>query len=143
MIAGLAALVIAAVYTGAAAYVKVVELPVLLALDDPAMLTGWKFALKRGFLMQAPFCVLGFLLGAWAWWQTRAIGDAIGALAMLANIPWTLAVIAPINTALQKLAPNASGGEARALIRRLGSLHAVRTALGVVGVIAFFLGVAN
>jgi hypothetical protein len=143
VIAGLLALAIAALYTGAAAYVNVVELPLLLALDDKAMLAGWREALRRGFLVQAPFCVLGFLLGAWAWWQTRAPGNAIGALAMLANIPWTLAVIAPLNQTLAGSTPQEAGPLARTVIRHWGSLHTARTVLGLVAVLAFLWPVAS
>lgn len=137
MIFGVLALAVAAFYAGAALYVNVVELPAMAALDDRAQLTGWKASLQRGFLMQAPLCVIGFLLGLAAWWQTRFVSDAIGALAMLANVPWTLAMILPTNNALKALASEAAGPNSRALIKRWGSLHSVRTAFGLLAIIAF------
>jgi hypothetical protein len=138
MIVGLLALAIAAFYAGAALYVNVVELPALQALDDQALLAGWKVSLRRGFLMQAPLCAIGFLLGVIAWAQTHYLGDALGALAMLANVPWTLALIAPINRALKAIDPLAQGPMMRTLIKRWAALHSVRIALGLLAIMAFF-----
>jgi hypothetical protein len=137
MIAALA-LVVAALYSGAALYVNLVEQPALLALDDRAALAGWKIALKRGALTQAPLCVIGFLLGLIAWIMTYSLAEALGALAMLAGIPWTVAIILPVNKALQATAPETAGEASRTLLQRWYSLHAARTALGLLALIAFF-----
>ena len=47
--------------------------------------------------MQAPLALAGFALGALAWWQTGAFAWLLGALAMLANWPFTLLAIMPTN----------------------------------------------
>jgi hypothetical protein len=114
------------------------EQPARLTLDDHALLAEWKHAYRRGFAMQAPFAVLGFLLGLAAWWQMRKWGFMIGALAMIANVPWTLVWIMPTNHALGATEIAAAGPAARALIVKWSSLHAVRTALGLVATLAFF-----
>jgi hypothetical protein len=137
MIAALA-LVVAALYSGAALFVNLVERPALLALDDRAALAAWKIALKRGAITQAPLCVIGFLLGLVAWIETHYFSDAIGSLAMLAGIPWTVAMILPTNKALQATAPEAAGARSRAMLGRWYSLHSVRTAFGLLALIAFF-----
>lgn len=134
---GALALAVAAFYSGAALYVNLVEAHTLAALDDRAQLAGWNVSLKRGTLIQAPLCVIGFLLGLAAWVQTHFFSDAIGAIAMLANIPWTFAMIAPTNKALSATAPEAAGPRSRALIKRWGSLHSVRSALGLLALLAF------
>jgi hypothetical protein len=137
MLAGLVALIVAALFAGAAIYVSVAEQPARLALKDQAMLCEWKPSYKRGFAMQAPLAIVGCVLGLVAWWQTRESGFLIGAIAMIANWPWTLLGIMPTNNALMATEIEAAGPETRELVLKWGSLHAVRTALGFVATAAF------
>ena len=134
---GLLALTVAAVFTGAALYVNVAEQPARLSLDDRALLAEWKPSYKRGFAMQAPLAILGCLLGVIAWWQTRQLGFIIGAVAIVANWPWTLIGIMPTNHALMAAEPGEAGPRTRALIEKWGGLHGVRTALGALAALAF------
>jgi hypothetical protein len=137
MFAGLLALIVAAVFAGAALYINLAEQPARLALDDAAMLTEWKLAYKRGFAMQAPLTVIGCLLGLFAWWQLGGWGFVIGALAIIANVPWTLLRIIPSNNRLMATEPAAATAETRQSIVQWGTLHAVRTALGFIAALSF------
>jgi uncharacterized membrane protein len=137
MIAGQLALVIAAVFAGAALYVNVAEQPARLALDDRSLLAEWKPAYKRGFAMQAPLAVAGCLLGLLAWWQTGVWLWVVGALIMLANWPYTLVGIMPTNNKLAAIDPAGAGPDSRRLIEQWAKLHAVRTALGFAATLAF------
>jgi hypothetical protein len=138
MTIGLLALIVAALFTGAAVYVNVAEQPARLTLDDRALLTEWKPSYKRGAAMQASLALVGFALGMIAWWQASHPDFLIGAIAMIAPWPWTLLVIKPVNDVLLATAPEQAGLQTRALIVRWGALHAVCTALGALGCLAFF-----
>ena len=139
MIFGLLALVTAAVFAGAALYINLVEQPARLALNDAALLVEWKPAYKRGTLLQAPLAIVGFVLGAIAWWQSRHGLWIAGALLMLANWPVTYFIIMPTNNRLMAIDPANASADARKLIERWGSLHAIRTVLSFAAVIAFAL----
>ena len=131
MMIGQLALTTAAIFAGAALYINVAEQPARLGLDHRSLLLEWKPAYKRGTAMQAPLAVLGFLLGTAAWWQTGHLAWMAGALLMLANWPFTFFAIMPTNNRLMALEPNSAGSDSRMMIERWGSLHAVRTSLGL------------
>ena len=139
MLAGQLALIAAAVFAGAAAYINVAEQPARLQLDDKSLLVQWKPAYKRGFAMQAPLAVAGFLLGLVAWWQSGDWLWLLGALVLIAAWPYTLIGIMPTNKTLMATDPASAGLEARAMVQRWGNLHAVRTAIGVVATLLFLI----
>jgi Domain of unknown function (DUF1772) len=137
MLAGHLALLIAALFTGAAVYVNWAEQPARLQLDDRALLAEWKPSYKRGFAMQAPLAILGFLLGLVAWWQSGQWLWLIGAVLMIANWPYTLIGIMPTNNQLLAIDPKDSSPSSRALIEKWGWLHAWRSVLGVLATLTF------
>jgi hypothetical protein len=137
VITGHLALIVAAVFSGAAVYVSLVEQPARLGLEDQALLAEWKPAYRRGTVMQAPLALLGFASGLAAWWQTRELLFLVGGVLMLANWPWTIFVVGPVNGALMSTEPAQAGAQTRALIARWAKLHAVRTALGFGSTIVF------
>ena len=137
MLAGQLALIVAALFAGAAVYVSVAEQPARLSLDDRALLTQWKKAYKRGTAMQAPLAIIGFLLGLAAWWQTGHWAWLLGAAILIANWPYTLLCILPTNRILMATEPATAGPDSRALIEKWGALHAGRTALGFAATLIF------
>jgi hypothetical protein len=137
MIAGQLALIVASVFAGAALYVNVAEQPARLYLDDRSLLVEWKPSYKRGFAMQAPLAIVGFLLGVLAWWQTGNWFWLLGALILIANWPYTLLGIMPTNNRLMAIDPAIAGPDSRKLVEKWATLHAVRTALGFAATLIF------
>lgn len=74
------------------------------------------------------------ITGLVTWWRFRDWRWGAGGLLMLANWPWTLLVIAPTNTALLAITPEAAGLESRALIAYWGLIHGGRTAISLAAV---------
>jgi hypothetical protein len=137
MMIGHFALMVAAMFAGAALYINVAEQPARLALDDKALLAQWKPSYKRGLAMQAPLAVIGCVAGLIAWWQTEEPGFLLGAILMIANWPWTFLGIMPTNNALMAIDPADATAQTTALIAKWGSLHGVRSALGCLATMAF------
>ena len=100
MLVGYLALTVAAVFTGAAFYVNFAEQTARLMLDDRALLAEWKPAYERGFAMQAPLAIIGFVLGTIAWCLTGRVAFLARTLLLVANWPWTIFGIMPTNKAL-------------------------------------------
>lgn len=137
MLAGQLALIVAAIFTGAAAYVSFAEQPARRMLDDRSALAEWKPAYKRGFAMQGPLAVLGFSLGLIAWWQTGDWRWLLGAAFLIANWPYTLIGIMPTNNRLMAMPLEQAGAESRKLIETWAQLHAARTVLGALATASF------
>jgi hypothetical protein len=140
MLAGQLGLLVAALFTGAALYVNVAEQPARLRLDERSLLAEWQASYTRGFAMQAPLALLGFVLGIAAYWPTKELTFLAGAFLMLANWPWTLLAMMPTNKALMAIDREAADGRVRGLALRWGRLHAVRTVLGALATVAFLKG---
>jgi hypothetical protein len=101
------------------------------------LLAQWKPAYKRGFQMQAPLAIVGFVLGIVAWRLTGRVTFVIGRVLMLANWPWTIFGVMPTNKILMATLPEEAGPRSRALIIKWNRLHSVRTALGCPAILAF------
>ncbi len=142
MLIGHLALIVAALFTGAAFYINFAEQPARLELKDRPLLVEWQKAYQRGFVMQASLALIGFALGAIAWGQTGKLAFLAGALLILANWPWTLLAIMPTNKVLMATDPAKAGPKTRALILNWNRLHGVRTVLGALVVISFLFALS-
>jgi hypothetical protein len=136
---GLLALSSAAIFFGAAIYINIAEQPARLKLDDRAALMHWGPAYKRGYAMQASLAVISGLLGLSAWWSSGDLLWVLGAAFIIANWPYTLVVMMPVNHRLEGMAADNANSETRPLLVRWGKLHAWRSLLGGMATLVYFL----
>jgi len=143
MILPLISFTVATVFATAALYITLVEHPARLATDDAALLAQWRPSYERALPIQAGLAILGGLLGAVVWHQTRDWRWLAGSVALLGNWPFTLIGIMPTNKTLMATPESMAGPDSRALLRRWGALHNVRSLLGGVSAVFFGLGVLS
>ncbi|MBL6082603.1 DUF1772 domain-containing protein [Belnapia sp. T18] len=63
-----------------------------------------------------------------------------GSLLLLANWPFTMLVIMPVNKPLMAMMPQEAGAKSRGLLHRWGTLHGVRSVLGSAASLLFAWG---
>jgi hypothetical protein len=140
---GQLALICAALFAGAAVIINVAEQPARLALDDRAMLLQWQRSYNSAAPMQAGLAMVSALLGFVAAWQTRDWRWAVGAVAILANWPYTLLVIKPVNDKLHAIPAEQASADARAMVVSWGHLHAGRSALSIAAMLVYLWAVLS
>lgn len=121
----------AALFSGAALYVLLVEHPARAKLDPASQLAQWQHAYRRGTLMQAPLAAASGLAGILVWWRWGDLLCLAGGGLMLAAIAFTLLVMFPLSKALQAAPPRDATAETTGKLARCAVLHGVRTVIGL------------
>ena len=137
------ALVTAAIFAGAAIYINIAEQPARLQLDPGALLTQWKPSYARGLIMQSSLVIMSGVLGVLAYFGSWDWRWFLGAVLILANWPYTLAVVYPVNKRLETTPPGSENAETRGLVETWGKLHAVRSALGLSATMVYLWATLN
>jgi uncharacterized membrane protein len=89
--------------------------------------------------MQAVLAACGLFFAALAWRSGAGLPWLIGGSLLGLVIPYTLVVIRPTNERLLAPSLDKRAEEARALLRRWGRLHAVRSVLSFLALVVFLL----
>jgi hypothetical protein len=118
-------------FAGAALYINAVEHPARMSGGVKAALGEWVPSYKRAAVMQASLAIVGGVAGVLTWAIVGGRGYLVGALLLLAVVPFTLVVVARTNKRLLDLHASGEVAHAHELLQRWNALHAVRTALSV------------
>jgi len=131
----------AAIFTGAAIYINLVEHPARMSLGAAVALAEWKPSYRRATLMQAPLAIAGLAAALVAWAMGGGRAWLLGGLVLGAVVPFTLLVIFATNEQLQRLDPGADVDleRAHALLERWNRLHAVRSLLSFTALVIFLV----
>jgi hypothetical protein len=121
----------AGLFAGAALYVTLVEHPARVSLGARAAIHEFGPSYRRGAAMQAPLSLVGAAAAIARWALGASPAWLVGGLALGALVAFTLVIIMPTNKRLLDARLDAGSGEATTLLRRWGTLHAVRTIVGV------------
>ncbi|MDN5941680.1 MAG: DUF1772 domain-containing protein [Nitrospira sp.] len=129
------------IFAGAAIYINLVEHPARMGCSTELAATQWAPSYRRATFMQAPLALIGFLSGITAWWFGAGSLWLIGALLILAVVPFTLIMIEPTINKQLLLLPGRDlrSAETRDLLVKWGRYHAVRSVLGLIAS-AIFIG---
>lgn len=125
------AIVGATLFTSWALYISVVEHPARMKAGAEVAVAQFRESYRRAAPWQASAAALSLIAGVLAAWSSGEWRWGLGGLAVGLAIPFTLLIIMPTNRRLLYEAPR--GNDAMRLLTRWGRLHAVRTALGFVG----------
>jgi hypothetical protein len=125
------------IFSGAALYITLVEQPARLSCGIAAAIAQWRPSYKRGTVMQASLASGGSVLAFASWWTSKDMAWLLGGIALFSVIPFTLIGILPTNKQLESSSLDVSSGKAEQLLRRWGTLHAVRGALSLVAFLIF------
>ena len=133
------AILACSLFTGAAAYVNLVEHPARMQCGTTVASTVFGPSYRRATVMQAPLALVATASALGAWWLAGSVLWIIGGLLIFAVVPFTLLVILPTNNKL--LAPDLdrAAPATQQLLVRWGRLHAVRTVASFAATILFLV----
>ena len=139
----IAALVFAALFAGAALYISLVEHPARLELADGPLLAQWQPSYKRALPIQSGLAVAGGSAGLIAGYFSADWRWFAGSILLLANWPFTLLIIMPVNKRLMAMPEREAGAESRTMLVQWGKLHNIRSALGAAAAMLFAWALAS
>ena len=121
----------ASLFAGAALYINVAEHPARMLLETRPAVQQWAPSYQRATWMQAPLALASFVAGLAVWFMGGGAGWLIAAALIGAVVPFTFIAIMPTNQRLLATDCELDAAQTRALLKKWGNLHAVRTLLSI------------
>jgi Domain of unknown function (DUF1772) len=128
----LVALLFTTMFAGICVYVAVVEHPARLATDTATALAQWRPSYRRAAALQIVLATGGVLSAIGAFAAGQGYPVLIAGLVLLLVTPFTLIVIMPTNKQLLDPRRQGSTPGTQGLLDTWGSLHLVRTGIGLI-----------
>jgi len=137
MISEFIATACAGLFAGAAVYITLVQHPAASELGTSTAVQFFRPMYARAAPMQGALAAVASFAALWAWWSGRGWLWLLGAVFLSFVIPFTLLTIMPTNKRLKDPTLDISSPEASSLLARWSSLHAVRSAAGIISFLIF------
>jgi hypothetical protein len=118
-------------FTGAAIYINVAEHPARMECGTELAATVFGPSYKRAAAMQLSLALVATGAGLLSWWIEGEVLWLFGTMMIVAVIPFTLIAIMSTNRRLLDPSLDRSSEETRRLLQKWGTLHAVRSILGL------------
>jgi hypothetical protein len=136
-IAEFIAVLMCALFTGAAVYITFIEHPARMQCGVEIAATQFVPSYRRATVMQATCAALGLLASFAAWLAGASFCWLIAGVVLGSVIPFTLIAILPTNKRLLNSTLDRRSVEAERLLERWGRLHAVRSILSGIALLLF------
>ena len=133
------ALLACGTFFGAAVYISIVQHPAALEAGVATAARFFPPMYRRAAAMQVSLALVGTGAALAAWADGSGRGWLVGAVLLVAVVPYTLIAIKPINDQLLSAAGDVDESETQSLLHRWGRQHAVRSALSGVAFLLFLV----
>jgi len=127
------------IFAGAAIYINLVEHPARMECGTRLAITEFGPSYHRAAVMQASLAALGSVTALVTWWSGASPWWLVGGIFLFAVIPFTLAIIMPINKKLLDPNLDKDSEEAQRLLATWNKLHAVRSFLSFAAFVIFVI----
>jgi hypothetical protein len=125
------AVLFSGLFAGANLYITLIEHPSRMECGVPTAVAVFGPVFRRASKLNSAMAALGFLGGFEAWWFGRDVRWLVGAILLVAVIPFTLVAVMPVNARLLEDDLDRYSPEAKQLLTRWGRLQIVRLVLGI------------
>jgi len=127
--------VAAAMFTGAAFYITLVEQPARMQLQSSLAIAAFCAELPRVERMQPLLLLVSLMAALSSWSQRPATSTLLASVCLALILPLSFGWLVPINRRLRTASADERAAFGMALLSRWGKLHALRSCLGLLGTV--------